>query len=678
MSLEDGIKALQQQQYAEAVQLLEDYCKHPTNNNSPAYTQAQIALARAYRGNNQLDKAFALGQFLQNHRDPEVNQWATGFISILMAKEKVDNMATGTGIITDNEKPLRTSEPEVHLPLPKAKFHLKLAYYLTCFFIFTIMLAFCFAFMSLIKPNNFDRLITLGITLIINLVIFLMSPLIMDFIQKRLYKIQWVNLSQIRKYSPEAATLISRVCRKKQFHSPRLGIIDDRNPIAFTYGVLPNKARIVITKGLLDSLTDEEIAVVYAHELGHIAQGNFAIMTVGATLIQSAYFFYLFLKNLNHGSSKSNKFLWVVSCTSIVPYLFYLLSNYLMFYLSRNREYFADHFAVEATGNPNGLSRALVKIAYGLLEEQKQATTSIQLIAMTRVLSIYDAKMALIPGTAYGLTSDYQQIGQIFLWDLFNPWGMWLGLNSSHPLMGKRIKLLMNYAQLLDIENQFNMIAIVVKGNQLNQSRLYGNFILEILIFNAKWLGMIAGIIMAFLLTGHVGTKIGMIGLSLVGFGGGMLLKTWAMYPKIKNPINADIYSLMCDPYASPLKGCPVHLQGKLIGQAESVYNLSSNIMLQESSGGIVFARYSSAFGALGNFFLSWIKTRDCIGSNVSVVGWFRRGVSPSIEWSEIVNDTISLRNYPRFWSMIRGGAVIIVGLIMLIYAIGTHRLTAN
>ena len=47
-------------------------------------------------------------------------------------------------------------------------------------------------------------------------------------------------------------------------------------------------------------------------------------------------------------------------------YLLYVVSEHVVLYLSRIREYHADRFSGEATGSPGALAGALIKIAYGL------------------------------------------------------------------------------------------------------------------------------------------------------------------------------------------------------------------------------------------------------------------------------------------------------------------------
>ncbi len=62
---------------------------------------------------------------------------------------------------------------------------------------------------------------------------------------------------------------IRESCEKHNMQYPRIGFIDDGSPNAFTYGRTKNDARVVITRGILDLLTEDEVKAVVAHELGH-------------------------------------------------------------------------------------------------------------------------------------------------------------------------------------------------------------------------------------------------------------------------------------------------------------------------------------------------------------------------------------------------------------------------
>ncbi len=85
--------------------------------------------------------------------------------------------------------------------------------------------------------------IALPITLIFNIVAFFLSPWLMDLTQNWLYNTRWVSLAEIEDKSPETAKVIQKFCQQKKINQPRLGIIDDQNPTAFTYGSFPNSDR---------------------------------------------------------------------------------------------------------------------------------------------------------------------------------------------------------------------------------------------------------------------------------------------------------------------------------------------------------------------------------------------------------------------------------------------------
>lgn len=80
--------------------------------------------------------------------------------------------------------------------------------------------------------------IALAITLVFNIAAFFLSPWLMDLTQNWLYHTRWVSLAEIEGKSPETAKVIQKICQQHKLKQPRLGIIDDQNPTAFTYGSL--------------------------------------------------------------------------------------------------------------------------------------------------------------------------------------------------------------------------------------------------------------------------------------------------------------------------------------------------------------------------------------------------------------------------------------------------------
>lgn len=504
--------------------------------------------------------------------------------------------------------------------------------------------------------------IALAITLTFNIAAFFLSPYLMDLTQNWLYNTRWVSLAEIEGKSPETAKVIQKICQQHKLKQPRLGIIDDQNPTAFTYGSFPDSARLVVSEGIFTYLDDEEVATVYAHELGHIVHWDFAVMTLASTLVQITYLIYTTARRL--GRSGGEKVKDAAGTVAAVAYFFYLAGTYLLLYLSRTREYFADHFAAETTGNPNALSRALVKIAYGILEEGQRATEPSRLLEGTRALGIYDAKAATSTGTAYRISSEPEKIGRVFLWDMFNPWAWWMELNSTHPLTGKRVRALSTYAEQLGLDIEFDMGKIVGEGHNLSKRKLYGNFAFDLLLYGAETLGLFLGFGVGFLLSAT--NEMMIVACPLIGLGTGILLKTLVMFPKYNQAESLDVLTLMSDPYASPLRGQPAKLEGELIGRGDAGYAFGSDLKLQDKTG-MIYLRYASRFGPIGNFLFGMKRVESLIGMEVNALGWFRRGVAPWMDLIQLESDSgTTVNSYHRFWSFVMAVGAIAIGIAFL------------
>lgn len=546
-----------------------------------------------------------------------------------------------------------------------------LASTVTLSLLFGMVLALLLAVIFIVQSPNptVGLAIAIAMTVAFNLLSFFFSPILMDLMQRFLYGTQWVSITDIESKSPETVELINRICEEQNLKRPRLGIIDDENPTAFTYGSLPSNARLVVTEGLFTYLDDDEVATVYAHEMGHIVNWDFAVMTLANTLVQITYFIYVYAQQMGQGDDDNNG--GILGNIALAAYVFYVVGTYILLYLSRTREYLADHFATERSGNPNALSRALVKIAYGIVEEGQKAQKPSRVLQGTRALGISDGQAATSTGTAYRVSSDPSKVGRVFLWDLFNPWAGLMELNSTHPLTGKRVRALTTYAEQLGLEQEFNMGEVINEGNNLNKKRLYGNFVGDIFLYIAPIIGVIAGLVTALTLlalnVSVAAPSLLIIGSIVIGWGLGKLLKTIVQRPSFKNAAETDILTLMSNPYASPLRGKPVKLQGELIGRGDAGYSFGSDLKLQDRTG-LMFLHYASRFGPLGNFLFGMQRVKNLIGMSVESIGWFYRGMMP---WTDLIrleseNGTV-VNSYHRFWSLLLSIGAIALGVILLV-----------
>ncbi|MBW4554310.1 MAG: M48 family metalloprotease [Aphanocapsa sp. GSE-SYN-MK-11-07L] len=657
--LQAGLVALSAKNFSEAINLLVNCCQ-ACEPDAPEYMQAQMALVKAYRGDGQIPAAIALAEELAKHPDLQTQDWARQVLKIL---------AAATPPTTKPSRAKRLLAGSAKLTLSAAAGSLALASGVTIALLVGMVLVLVLALLLIVNSDQpgLGLAIAVAVTLVFNLAVFFISPWVMDLIQGWLYSTRWVELSELARLSPESAQIIQKVCAERKLKQPRLGIIADQNPTAFTYGSLPNSARIVVSQGLFTYLEDEEAATVYAHELGHIVHWDFAVMTVAATLVQITFLLYISMREAGKHFDDNSKAGSTLASVATTAYIFYWVGTYLVLYLSRTREYFADHFAAETTGNPNALSRALVKIAYGILEQGEQSKEQSKLIEGTRTLGIYDPKAAYTTGTAYRLASKSEKVGRVFLWDMFNPWAGWIELGSTHPLTGKRVRALSTYAEQLGLEIEFDMARVMAEGKHLDKNRLYGNFFLDLLLYLGEFLGLATGLLiaLAIFLILKVQTWQLFATCGLMGLGFGILAKAMVIYPALSRAPATDVLTMMSDPYASPLRGQPVRLQGELIGRGEAGYAFGSDLQLQDASG-LMFLRYVSRFGSLGNFLFGMTQVKKLIGERVTVVGWFRRSIAPWVDLVNLRGTSSEVGSYPRFWTLVSGLGAIAIGLFIL------------
>lgn len=131
--------------------------------------------------------------------------------------------------------------------------------------------------------------------------------------------------------------------------------------------------KIVLFDTLLKQLSDDELESVLAHEIGHYRLGHIAkrlAFSFAATLagffgiyvLSNQDWFYGafgFVKTAATAHSLAPAFLLTALASGAILYWFTPLSNLV----SRKHEYEADAFAREAMGSPDGLIRALHKLA---------------------------------------------------------------------------------------------------------------------------------------------------------------------------------------------------------------------------------------------------------------------------------------------------------------------------
>jgi heat shock protein HtpX len=152
--------------------------------------------------------------------------------------------------------------------------------------------------------------------------------------------------------------MLMELSRNADMPVPALYIIDTDQPNAFATGRSPDRAAVAVTRGLLHSLSREELAAVIAHELAHIRNHDTLIMTVTATFAGAISMLANFAMFFGGRRDNPLGILGVLVMMIVAP----LAALLVQMAISRGREYEADRIGAEICGNPMWLASALTRI----------------------------------------------------------------------------------------------------------------------------------------------------------------------------------------------------------------------------------------------------------------------------------------------------------------------------
>lgn len=162
--------------------------------------------------------------------------------------------------------------------------------------------------------------------------------------------------------APALYDLVDEVRIAAGLPMPRVAIINDPSPNALATGRDPEHAAIVLTSGLLDSMTRDEVQGVVAHEMGHVANRDIRVMSIAASIAAVLWAMYSLFAALATRRNDDGE----VQDGGPLAMLLLLFTPILMTYLnagmSRRRESLADATAVQFTRNPAGLRHALERL----------------------------------------------------------------------------------------------------------------------------------------------------------------------------------------------------------------------------------------------------------------------------------------------------------------------------
>ncbi|MCK4353032.1 M48 family metalloprotease [candidate division WOR-3 bacterium] len=166
-----------------------------------------------------------------------------------------------------------------------------------------------------------------------------------------------------KEYS-ELHNMVSELAKKANIPKPKVGVAQIPIPNAFAFGRWRSDGRVCVTQGITRLLSHNELRAVLGHELSHLKNRDVLTITllsvIPIVLYRIAWGLLLFgsLGRRREGGA-------ALAMVGMISFLFYFITNLLVLYASRIREYFADRGSIELGNRPDWLASALYKLVYG-------------------------------------------------------------------------------------------------------------------------------------------------------------------------------------------------------------------------------------------------------------------------------------------------------------------------
>ncbi len=281
----------------------------------------------------------------------------------------------------------------------------------------------------------------LAISLAMMLLQYMIGPKIVEWTMQ----VKYVR----RQDYPRLFQMVESLSNKAGIPVPKIGIAQIAIPNAFAFGRGIRDGRVCVTEGILRLLDEDELRAVLGHELTHLKNRDVLTITllsvIPMILYRIAWNFLFFGRRRDERGGNT-------VLIGLAAFLFYFITNLLVLYASRIREYFADRGSVSLGNSPSVLASSLYKLVYGSARMDQETlketeglkaffvndpSQALNEIKELRQLDL-DKSGTLDPDELARLRSKTIRLG-------FGD--KMLELLSTHPNMLKRIKKLSEYTR---------------------------------------------------------------------------------------------------------------------------------------------------------------------------------------------------------------------------------------
>jgi len=202
--------------------------------------------------------------------------------------------------------------------------------------------------------------------LVISLVMMFIQYLIGPKIVEWSMRVKYTD----RRENPRLYQIVEELARIANIPTPKIGIAQIDLPNAFAFGRGLRDGRVCVTRGIMDLLNEDELRAVLGHELSHLKNRDVLTITLLSVIPIVMYrlaWHFLFYGRRRDDRGGSTLYL------GLAAFLFYFITNLLVLYASRIREYFADRGSIQLGNSPSSLASSLYKLVYGSARMNKES-----------------------------------------------------------------------------------------------------------------------------------------------------------------------------------------------------------------------------------------------------------------------------------------------------------------
>lgn len=183
---------------------------------------------------------------------------------------------------------------------------------------------------------------------------YLIGPAIVS----KTMKVKWVS----EREAPELHRMVGELAERARLPKPKVGISQLAIPNAFAFGKSQGDGRVCVTQGILNLLSKDELKAVLGHELSHIKHRDMVIITLLSAIPLIMYWIAWSMMFRGMGGQRQGG--GYAALIGLGAFILYFITNLLVLYGSRIREYYADQGSVKLGNEPQYLASALYKLVY--------------------------------------------------------------------------------------------------------------------------------------------------------------------------------------------------------------------------------------------------------------------------------------------------------------------------